>query len=94
VPQPGWTVDLPVVHPIAAPGEAVLASRYVIRHQAGSPYGGRCAHCRQIATPPGARLAAARLEPPGRSPAAARGGGQARSAARRVDGADPAGPQH
>ena len=32
---------MPVVHPIAAPGRAVLASRYDTRHQANPPSGGR-----------------------------------------------------
>ena len=39
---------LPVVHPIAAPGRAVVASRHVTCHEAGPPSGGRARPCTEF----------------------------------------------
>jgi hypothetical protein len=89
--RPEKTGKLPVVHPIASEAWPLIASRHVSRHHAGPPRGGRPAR-RQITAALDSLLAAARREPLAWSLAAARRERQARNAARRVEGADPAGP--
>src|SRR5262249_58122878 len=88
----GETAESPAVHPIAPEAWPLVASRHDPRHQAGPLCGGPRTRCPQIAAPLDPPLAAARRESPARSPATARGEGHPRQAARRVAGADPAGP--
>src|SRR5262249_53120540 len=90
-PRPWADGRFAVVHPMAARRGPVITSRHVTRHEPGR-LGGRPTRCPQTATGLAPPLAAARPGPPARSPAAARGAGQAGSAARRVKGADTAGP--
>src|SRR5439155_8263262 len=74
--RPGTIGGFAVVHPIAARRWPLLMSRHVTRHQAGPLCGGWHTGCSQIAAALDPQLAAARPEPPARSPAAARGGGR------------------